>query len=340
MHSHKPRRALACLAGLLASVAAFAQSPAPSPGITVRAGATLVANVGAQMALRVNGDAVAQVEVRSTGIADYRFPNVSVPQGARVDVVFTNDFYGPAGDRNLIVDSIVVNGRAISATAPGVVYDRGTGAQAFDGLDVHSGTKTLYRNGALRFNLASLVTPPPPAQPTPVPVDRFSLTTSISGSGSVAFSAGGSTSACSTTCTQSFTAGLVVALVANPSAGYTFAGWSGACSGLTNCSVGMTSAKTVAAVFNALPATGPLVQWQPPRTLANGAPATGLTGYKVYASKTRYDLAPALVKTVTDPAAQSTVASGLASGTWHFWVSATSSSAESELHYNSTATVP
>lgn len=317
---------LACL-----SASAIAAAQAPSNSVTVRASGTLAVGIGPRMELRVNGALVGSREVRAEGLEDYQFPNISVPPGALLDIVFTNDYYRPGGDRNLFVDSITVNGQTIPATAPGVTFDRGSGAEAFDGKDVLPGLKTLNWNGSLRFKLASTVTPPP----------VWSLTASISGSGSVLFSSAGATQSCNATCTLPFASGSTVTLTATPAAGYAFAGWSGACSGIGPCVVNnITSAKTVAAVFNALPGSGPLLRWQAPGTLANGSPVSGLTGYKVYASKTRHDLAPTLVKTVTDPAAQSTIVPGLASGTWHFWVSATSSASESELHYNSAATVP
>jgi hypothetical protein len=166
------------------------------------------------------------------------------------------------------------------------------------------------------------------------------LTNSMSGNGSIGISDGASSSACTATCTKTFTTGANLVLAATPAAGHSFAGWGGACSGTGGCTVKMDAAKSVTAAFNAVATGGPLVKWEAPATMANGSPAAGLTGFKVYGSKTRYDLAPTLLLTVANPAAVSATVPGLASGTWYFWVSATTSATESELHYNSQALVP
>jgi uncharacterized repeat protein (TIGR02543 family) len=53
---------------------------------------------------------------------------------------------------------------------------------------------------------------------------------------------------CGTTCSALFNQGTVVTLTAQPAAGWSFAGWSGACSGLT-CQVTMSQARMVTATF-------------------------------------------------------------------------------------------
>ena len=50
-------------------------------------------------------------------------------------------------------------------------------------------------------------------------------------------------------CTQDFDSGTVVPLTATPATGYTFSGWTGACTGTGACSVTMTAARTVGATF-------------------------------------------------------------------------------------------
>src|SRR3989344_4968280 len=53
---------------------------------------------------------------------------------------------------------------------------------------------------------------------------------------------------CGTDCTEAYTGGIDVTLTAAPSAGSTFAGWSGACAGTsTTCTVTMDAAKSVTA---------------------------------------------------------------------------------------------
>ena len=81
------------------------------------------------------------------------------------------------------------------------------------------------------------------------------------------------------------------------------------------------------------------VRWEAPTTMANGSILVGLTGFKIYGSRTRYDLSPLLLVTWNDPAAKSAIIPGLAVGTWYFWVSATTEVSESELQYANTATI-
>ncbi|MFM2449461.1 MAG: hypothetical protein RIS44_1911 [Pseudomonadota bacterium] len=133
---------------VLAATGAAAQTAGT---LTVRAWATLAANVGPQMEVSINGALVGSTEVRATNYQNYTFPGMSVPAGAKLELVFNNDAFASDGDRNLFVESITVNGTTIASDAPGVVFDRGAGAQAFDNADVLPGLSTLYWNGALRF---------------------------------------------------------------------------------------------------------------------------------------------------------------------------------------------
>jgi hypothetical protein len=56
---------------------------------------------------------------------------------------------------------------------------------------------------------------------------------------------------CGVYCTETYVVGTVVTLTATPASDSTFAGWSGgACSGKGTCTVEMTAAKTVTAIFN------------------------------------------------------------------------------------------
>jgi len=120
--------------------------------VTVRAHATLVGNVGAMMEVRVDGALIAATEVRSAASQDYRFPLPTVVAGgAKLDIVYTNDFKHGGSDRNLFIDSVTINRRTLLPTDAGVVFDRGSGSAAFDGVDVASGTTDLRTNGALRF---------------------------------------------------------------------------------------------------------------------------------------------------------------------------------------------
>ncbi|HYL12830.1 MAG TPA: hypothetical protein VEV41_07330, partial [Terriglobales bacterium] len=78
----------------------------------------------------------------------------------------------------------------------------------------------------------------------------FALTVTLIGSGTVTSSPTGIN--CPSICSASFASGTTVTLTANPAAGSTFAGWSGACAGTGTCNVTMNSAQSVTATFNAV----------------------------------------------------------------------------------------
>jgi PASTA domain/Divergent InlB B-repeat domain/Sortilin, neurotensin receptor 3, len=74
------------------------------------------------------------------------------------------------------------------------------------------------------------------------------LTVGKSGTGSGTVSSSPSGVSCGTACSHAFAYGTQVTLNANPDAGSTFAGWSGACSG-TSCQVTMSQGRRVTATF-------------------------------------------------------------------------------------------
>ena len=123
-----------------------------APKVTVRARASLAANVGAMMTLFVGGTAVNTVEVRSTTFADYVYSlGAAVAPGTRVDVVFSNDGSNGTEDRNLYVESVTVNSATLLPTGSGVTVDIGSGAAAFDGVNVIAGRTDIRWNAALRL---------------------------------------------------------------------------------------------------------------------------------------------------------------------------------------------
>jgi uncharacterized repeat protein (TIGR02543 family) len=79
------------------------------------------------------------------------------------------------------------------------------------------------------------------------------LTTSVTGSGLIT----GTGIICGlgqTDCTETYTSGTSVSLLATPATNYSFAGWSGACTGTSNtCEVSMNEAKNVTANFTLIP---------------------------------------------------------------------------------------
>ena len=137
----------------LAAAPSASTAKAEPTNLVVRARASLAANVGAVMQVRVNGIAVADTEVRSTTYQDHGFAVPPLAGGDKVDVVFTNDLNANGEDRNLYVESITVGGATVAATAQGVTLDRGVGDKAFDGLDVMAGQRSVLWNGALRFTV-------------------------------------------------------------------------------------------------------------------------------------------------------------------------------------------
>ena len=82
-------------------------------------------------------------------------------------------------------------------------------------------------------------------------LSTFTLSLTKSGNGTISSSPSGIN--CGSGCSSSFNAGTVVSLKATPDGGYTFSGWSGACSGTGNCSVTMASNQNVGATFTAIP---------------------------------------------------------------------------------------
>jgi PASTA domain-containing protein/List-Bact-rpt repeat protein/FG-GAP repeat protein len=82
-----------------------------------------------------------------------------------------------------------------------------------------------------------------PAEP-----DTLSVSRAGSGAGAVTSAPGGI--ACGSTCSHDFAYGTLVTLTATPSAGSTFAGWSGACAGSSStCNIRMSQAQSATATF-------------------------------------------------------------------------------------------
>jgi uncharacterized repeat protein (TIGR02543 family) len=105
----------------------------------------------------------------------------------------------------------------------------------------------------------------------------YTLSVSKSGSGTVTSNPAGIS--CGATCSANYNSGTSVTLTAAPDSGYTFAGWSGACTGTGSCTVSMTSSKSVTATFTILSDTTPPVRsnGQPTGTLSSGTKNTTLS---------------------------------------------------------------
>ncbi|OHA92282.1 MAG: hypothetical protein A3J09_02260 [Candidatus Zambryskibacteria bacterium RIFCSPLOWO2_02_FULL_51_21] len=102
----------------------------------------------------------------------------------------------------------------------------------------------------LRGHVRNLATQATADCTTPITNSNRTLTASISsGSGTIS----GTGISCPTDCSEVYADGTNVTLTAAPAANYTFAGWSGACSGLSSCSVLMNQNRSVAASFTYSP---------------------------------------------------------------------------------------
>jgi uncharacterized repeat protein (TIGR02543 family) len=77
----------------------------------------------------------------------------------------------------------------------------------------------------------------------------YNLTVAKSGTGAGTVTGSDGLINCGSICSVNYASGTSVILTASPNSGYTFTGWSGACSGTGTCTVSMTEAKSVAATF-------------------------------------------------------------------------------------------
>ena len=99
----------------------------------------------------------------------------------------------------------------------------------------------------------------------------YALTVSTSGSGTVTSTDGDIS--CGSSCNHSYTSGTSVTLNASAASGWTFSGWSGACSGTGSCAITMTQAQSATATFVASTSTLALT----PSNLTFSSQTTGTT---------------------------------------------------------------
>jgi hypothetical protein len=79
---------------------------------------------------------------------------------------------------------------------------------------------------------------------------RFTLSVSKTGEGAITSISGGIN--CGSDCSEVYDEGSSISLSATPVAGMQFSGWSGACSGITSCTVAMNGNQTISAVFEVI----------------------------------------------------------------------------------------
>src|SRR5437879_12792006 len=79
----------------------------------------------------------------------------------------------------------------------------------------------------------------------------FTLSVTLAGGGSGTVVSNPSAINCPPTCSATFQPGSQVALTATPDTGFTFTGWSGACTGTGSCNVNPDNGASVTATFRA-----------------------------------------------------------------------------------------
>ena len=157
---------------------------------------------------------------------------------APVDVdVLAND-QDPDGDA-LRVESVTQPGHGTATIQPGGRV-RYTPASGYEGSDAFTYTAGDGRGGASSAGVS-------------LEVGTFRLAVDKTGNGRIVSTPTGID--CGETCAADFTTGSTVTLVPTPDEGWTFGGWSGACSGTGACTVTMSAARSVGADFLPPPPT-------------------------------------------------------------------------------------
>jgi len=132
-------------------------APASSANLVVRSFASLMDKIGALYEVRVNSRVVGAGQLDAETWVDLFFNVATLVKDAVVEIVFRNDAGSASEDRNMVVDSIKVNGTStIASTSSGVVLDQGSGALAFDNRDTVPASSTggwMPWNSAMRFIL-------------------------------------------------------------------------------------------------------------------------------------------------------------------------------------------
>lgn len=114
-----------------------------------------------------------------------------------------------------------------------------------------SGLVTLY---AWARDAAGNISASAKAQVTIASLPAFTVSVSLSGTGSGAVNSNPAGIACTSgTCTGAFDGNATVTLLSTPAAGSIFNGWLGDCSGIGDCSLTMTGTKAVTATFDQIP---------------------------------------------------------------------------------------
>lgn len=127
---------------------------AKPPVMAIRAAGSSADGVGAHAVVRFEGRIIAEGEVKSITLANYQIELPGALDGGALDVVLLNALDSAGRPlRSLQIESVTVAGIELRPNDADVVFDQGEGEAAFDGKNLSPGSRTMARNGALRFNL-------------------------------------------------------------------------------------------------------------------------------------------------------------------------------------------
>src|SRR5438552_3471830 len=121
---------------------------------------------------------------------------------------------------------------------------------SWSGCDTVSGSSCTVTMNASRSVTATFNT------------QRFTLTVAEAGTGSGTVTSSPAGIDCGTSCSADYASGTLVTLTAAASAGSTFTGWSGGCSGTGDCMVSLTANAAVTASFAGVGVSAPVLRWQ------------------------------------------------------------------------------
>jgi uncharacterized repeat protein (TIGR02543 family) len=158
-------------------------------------------------------------------------------------------------------------------------------------------------------------------------ISSYSLSVAKSGSGTVISSPSGIN--CGSTCSATYASGTAVTLTATAATGYSFAGWSGGCSGTsTGCTVSMTAARSVTATFSQVISNATTLAWDPPVASTNPA------GYRLYFGSAPGTYQQPYGQGISVGNVTTYTLMGLSSGTYYFAATAVDSLGKESAYSN------
>jgi hypothetical protein len=138
-------------AGATLAMSTASTSEVKPTALTLRASIAGFSDDAAILQVRINEIVVGTFAVRAAELADQYMDLPPQVDGGVLELVWLNTA-GAAG-RSVTVDQIIIGGISLSPLDDNVVFDKGDGPAALDGLDVLPGQRTLTSAGALRFVL-------------------------------------------------------------------------------------------------------------------------------------------------------------------------------------------